>query len=50
MRFPVPLAVAMFVAGFLASCAAEEQKVVEEVQDPLGERKSSALRDEHLCR
>lgn len=33
MRFPVPLAVAMLFAGFLASCTAEEQKVVEEVQD-----------------
>jgi hypothetical protein len=33
MRFPVPLAVAMLFAGFLVSCAAEEQKDAEEVED-----------------
>ena len=33
MRFPVPLAVVMLFAGFLLSCAAEEQKAVEEVED-----------------
>ena len=33
MRFPAPLVAAMLFAGLLASCAAEEEKDTEEVED-----------------
>jgi len=33
MRFPAPLVASMLFAGLLASCAAEEEKDTEEVED-----------------